>query len=80
MGDSESHPGKQTVRTPTVGGPPQLVFHSQKPWWVIYQPDVSLCGMDWAFRIREEVPSWAMKLVLIMSILIISGLQYFNII
>jgi hypothetical protein len=36
--------------------------------------------MDWGFRIRKDVPSWVMKLVLIGAILLIGGLQYFNII
>jgi hypothetical protein len=36
--------------------------------------------MDWAFRIRKDVPSWVMKLVLVGSILLIAGLQYFDII
>ncbi len=36
--------------------------------------------MDWAFRIRKDVPSWVMKLVLIVAILVIGGLQYFGII
>ena len=36
--------------------------------------------MDWTLRIRKDVPSWVMKLVLIGSILLIAGLQYFNII
>ncbi len=36
--------------------------------------------MDWGFRIRKGVPSWVQKLVLIGAILLIAGLQYFNII
>ena len=36
--------------------------------------------MDWGFRIRKDVPSWVMIVVLITAILLISGLQYFNII
>ncbi len=36
--------------------------------------------MDWALRIRKDVPSWVMKLVLIVAILSIASLQYFNII
>ena len=36
--------------------------------------------MDWAFRIRKDVPSWLMKLVLVVAILLIAGLQHFNII
>jgi len=36
--------------------------------------------MDWAFRIRKDVPPWVMTLVLIIAILLIVGLQYFNII
>jgi len=35
--------------------------------------------MDWAFRVRKDVPSWVMKLVLLAAILLIAGLQYFNI-
>jgi len=35
--------------------------------------------MDWAFRIRKDVPSWVMTLVLISAILLIAGLQYFNV-
>ena len=37
-------------------------------------------SMDWGFRIRKDVPSWVMKLVLIGAILLIAGLQYLNII
>jgi len=36
--------------------------------------------MDWAFRIRKDVPSWMMKLVLIVAILLLAGLQYFDIV
>jgi hypothetical protein len=36
--------------------------------------------MDWGFRIRKDVPSWVLKLVLIGAILLITGLQYFDII
>ena len=36
--------------------------------------------MDWAFRIRKDVPSWVLKLVLGVAILLIAGLQYFNVI
>ncbi len=36
--------------------------------------------MDWAFRIRKDVPPWVMTLVLILAILLIAGLQHFNII
>ena len=36
--------------------------------------------MDWAFRIRKDVPPWVMKLVLIVAIVLVAGLQYFNII
>lgn len=36
--------------------------------------------MDWGFRIRKDVPSWVMKVVLVVAILLIAGLQYFNII
>jgi hypothetical protein len=36
--------------------------------------------MDWAFRIRKDVPSWLMKLVLLTAILLIAGFQYFNVI
>jgi hypothetical protein len=36
--------------------------------------------MDWAFRIRKDVPSWVLKLVLIGAILSVAGLQYFNVI
>lgn len=32
--------------------------------------------MDWALRIRKDVPSWLFKLVLIVAILLIAGLQY----
>jgi hypothetical protein len=35
--------------------------------------------MDWAFRIRKDVPSWLLKVVLGITILLIAGLQYFNI-
>ena len=36
--------------------------------------------MDWAFRVRKEVSSRVMKLVLVLAILTVVGLQYFNII
>jgi len=36
--------------------------------------------MDWGLRIRKDVPSWVLKLVLVCSILLIAGFQYFNII
>lgn len=32
--------------------------------------------MDWALRIRKDVPPWVLKLVLIVAILLIAGLQY----
>ncbi|CQH63420.1 uncharacterized protein HHUB_4073 (plasmid) [Halobacterium hubeiense] len=36
--------------------------------------------MDWGLRIRKDVPSWVVTLVLLVAILLIAGLQYFNII
>jgi hypothetical protein len=36
--------------------------------------------MDWGFRVRKDVPSWVMKLVLVAAILLIAGLQYFDVI
>jgi hypothetical protein len=36
--------------------------------------------MDWGFRIRKDVPPWVLKLVLIVAILLIAGLQYFDIV
>lgn len=36
--------------------------------------------MDWAFRIRKDVPSWVFKIVLVAAILLVAALQYFNII
>lgn len=35
--------------------------------------------MDWAARIRKDVPPWVLKLVLLVSILVIGGLQYFDV-
>jgi hypothetical protein len=35
--------------------------------------------MDWALRIRKDVPSWVVILVLIVAILVITGLQHFGI-
>lgn len=35
--------------------------------------------MDWAFRIRKDVSPWVMRIILIVAILLIAGLQYFNI-
>ncbi|AGB31003.1 hypothetical protein Natpe_1091 [Natrinema pellirubrum DSM 15624] len=32
--------------------------------------------MDWALRIRKDVPPWLFKLVLIVAIVLIAGLQY----
>jgi len=34
--------------------------------------------MDWALRIRKDVPSWVLKLVLVVSILTVAGLQQFD--
>jgi hypothetical protein len=31
--------------------------------------------MDWGLRIRKDVPNWAFKLVLVVAILLIAGLQ-----
>lgn len=36
--------------------------------------------MDWALRIRKDVPSWVLKVVLLAAILVISGLQYFGVV
>ncbi len=36
--------------------------------------------MDWALRIRKDVPSWVLKLVLVVSILTVAGLQQFDVI
>jgi hypothetical protein len=36
--------------------------------------------MDWAFRLRKDVPTWVMILVLLSAILVIAGLQHFNIV
>jgi len=36
--------------------------------------------MDWGFRIRKDVPPWVLKLVLIVAILLIAGIQYFDIV
>jgi len=36
--------------------------------------------MDWAFRLRKDVPPWVLKLVLLVSILVVAGLQYFDIV
>jgi hypothetical protein len=35
--------------------------------------------MDWALRIRKDVPPWVLKLVLIAAILLIAGLQHFDV-
>ncbi len=35
--------------------------------------------MDWAFRVRKDVPPWVMKLVLLVGILLIAGLQQFGV-
>jgi hypothetical protein len=35
--------------------------------------------MDWALRIRKDVPSWVVTLVLIVAVLLIGGLQYFGV-
>ncbi len=32
--------------------------------------------MDWALRIRKDVPPWLFKLVLVVAIVLIAGLQY----
>lgn len=36
--------------------------------------------MDWALRIRKDAPSWILKLVLVLSILSVASLQYFDVI
>ena len=36
--------------------------------------------MDWGFRIRKDVPPWVLNLVLIVAILLIAGIQYFDIV
>jgi hypothetical protein len=36
--------------------------------------------MDWALRIRKDVQSWVLKLVLVVSILTVAGLQQFDVI
>ena len=36
--------------------------------------------MDWALRIRKDVSSWVLKLVLVVSILTVAGLQQFDVI
>ena len=36
--------------------------------------------MDWGLRVRKDVPSWVLKVVLLAAILVIGGLQYFNVI
>jgi len=36
--------------------------------------------MDWAFRIRKDVPPWVLKLVLVASILSIAALQHFGVV
>jgi hypothetical protein len=36
--------------------------------------------MDWALRIRKDVPSWLLKVVLGLSILTVAGLQYFDVV
>jgi hypothetical protein len=36
--------------------------------------------MDWAFRLRKDVPTWVTILVLLSAILVIAGLQHFNIV
>ncbi len=35
--------------------------------------------MDWGLRIRKDVPSWVLKVVLLVGILLIAGLQYLDV-
>ena len=57
-----------------------LVLVLRNSYWGYNNPERLVIGMDWGLRIRKDVPSWVVTLVLVGAILLVGTLQYFNII